>query len=732
MIKFQCEFCFHEYKVRDDRAGQTLKCKSCGHKMQVPSGDDDLLDDDYEDDEEVYERPSRPVRKQKSGSTSKKKKRSAGNSNSAVNIVVGICSFGFAFFVSYLLVRSLLGGGEPDKVVQQPPQEQVPAEPAPVPAPAAVPAEPQAAHEEKSGELPEQAATSQPAATQKPTPAAAKTNPTPPSQPKQQWTSLVDPPMVTADWPESSRFKIDLKNAEQELVVPSSASPVVAVHYKNRKLHHFEVWNLATEKKIGEVTISPPEEWMILAPKFKLSADGKYLLLQILERDSKIPKLVCWDTGTGKIISEWEIDAPRTVISLYEICGKQGAFVQLIRKVDNKYKTILKRWDLKTGKLDKEVEIQSNEFASHSYAISPGGNYLVTNTTNKLFFYDLQTLKLLSQRDLDGAFLDPRAKYYSMRAVNFSPDGEQLGLLVTESGQTEIWIINLKDGQAEREFQVAGDLSNQFSQPSYSGNNLELTPSGKSFLLYGALLVDRQTQRSVWVFQPVPNVIIRRSLYLTPHYLFAGTDSALTNARGQLRRNRKPQLVTVPLPEQQITDSLAAYESQSDALLSKGTKVSIDINVGDIKFGKADEVKEVLLEVLEERLKADGFEVAEDQPLVFQMEYQEQAGNKLQMSKRTRPSAGNPLGRTPTGETLQSTAAAFKLSWFDKSSRRSLWSKQVFVNPRFLILRNATEQAAREQMFEGLQNRLMGELIPYFIPKEKSLSRLPGETQLPE
>lgn len=729
MIKFQCEFCFHEYKVRDDRAGQTLKCKSCGHKMQVPSGEDDLLDDFYEDDEEVHEQPTRPARKRKSSGASTKKKQSTGNSNSAVTIVVGICSFAVAFFVSYMLVRSLMGGGKPDQVVQEPPRELEPeaADPAPVPA-AAAPAEPQA----EPVEVAKAESNSKPQARQKPAPAPAKATPEPQPQPQQQWASLVDPPLVTADWPESSRLKIDLKNAEEDLVVPSSFGPVIAVQYKNRNLFHFDIWNLATEKKIGELSIAPPREWMILAPKFKLSADGKYLLLQILERDSKIPKLICWDTSTGKVISEWQIDSPGTVVSLYEICGNEWAFAQLIRKVDNKYKTILKRWNLKTGKLDKEAEIQSNEFASHSYAISPGGNFLVTNTSNKLFFYDLQTLKLLALRELDSGYLDPRAKYYSLRAVDFSTDGKELGLLVTQSGQTEIWTINLKDGKPQREYQVAGDLSDQFSQPSYKGNNLELTPSGKSFLLYGALLVDRETRRSVWLFQPVPNVIIRKTLYLTPHYLFAGTDSALTNARGQLRRNRKPKLVTVPLPEKQITDSLAAYQSQTDALLSKGTKVSIEINVGAIKFGKADEVKEVLQEVLEERLKADGFEIAADQPLVFQMEYQEQEGNKLQMSKRTRPSAGNPLGRTSTGETLQSTAAAFKLSWINKSPRRTLWSKQVFVNPRFLILRNATEQAAREQMFEGLQNRLMGELIPYFIPKDKGLSMLPGETQLPE
>ena len=50
MINFECESCFQEYKVRDERAGQTLKCKSCGSKMRVPDGNDDVLEDFYEED----------------------------------------------------------------------------------------------------------------------------------------------------------------------------------------------------------------------------------------------------------------------------------------------------------------------------------------------------------------------------------------------------------------------------------------------------------------------------------------------------------------------------------------------------------------------------------------------------------------------------------------------------------------------------------------------------------
>ena len=86
----------------------------------------------------------------------------------------------------------------------------------------------------------------------------------------------------------------------------------------------------------------------------------------------------------------------------------------------------------------------------------------------------------------------------------------------------------------------------------------------------------------------------------------------------------------------------------------------------------------------------------------------------------------------PTGKTIQATAAVFKISWIDQLSQKILWSKESLVNPRFLILRDATAEEARKQMFEALQSRLMAESIPYFIPKDKNLSILPLEIALPE
>jgi len=80
-IDVQCEECFQSYKVRDERAGQSLKCKSCGNRIRVPSADEEP-EDIYED----YGEPIVPQRKKKKSANVKKKKKS---SRKPVNISVG-------------------------------------------------------------------------------------------------------------------------------------------------------------------------------------------------------------------------------------------------------------------------------------------------------------------------------------------------------------------------------------------------------------------------------------------------------------------------------------------------------------------------------------------------------------------------------------------------------------------------------------------------------------------
>ncbi|MFH1301403.1 MAG: hypothetical protein ABIK07_10105, partial [Planctomycetota bacterium] len=314
MIKFECETCFQEYNVRDDRAGQVLKCKSCGHKMRVPEDDeDDLLDDVYDD----FATPARPARKKMSSGSSKKK--NSEKSNNPVGMIVGVAAFAIAFYVSYSFVGGLFGKKKneeaaPPALVQnetETPSASPETSTASSPANANLnPTSTNAGQDNKPTETnPSEPLPTDPAARKKEIDRLltetkgyadafknttnveerkaiyekmkiaqarlktlmdqrkseidaklalnAKSSPPEKKTVIQKWTSLVDPPPVVAEWPESSRLKIDLNNIEEKLITPNSFSPFVGLRHKNHKFHRIELWNLATEKKVGQITITP-------------------------------------------------------------------------------------------------------------------------------------------------------------------------------------------------------------------------------------------------------------------------------------------------------------------------------------------------------------------------------------------------------------------------------------------------------------------------------------------
>ncbi|QDV52592.1 hypothetical protein [Gimesia fumaroli] len=782
MIKFECDTCLQEYKVRDERAGQVLKCKSCGHKMRVPAGEDDLLDEMYDD----FEAPTRPTRKKKPSGTSKKKNPEK-KTNSPLNIIAGVIAFGVALYFSSTFVSGLFGKKEKEEAADPPAIVQNEADNSSIasdtkPATATSPQQasteansfgpPPLTPQERNAELTrlrkQMKVYSEAIKTATPegrkdllakmettlarvkeltgkseTKTAQSGNPGTPAKPAPtvappKWTSLVDPPLVVADWPESSKLSIDLRNIDSKKLIPNSFSPFIGLRDRGREVYQIDVWNLATEKKTGQIAVKIESNWRVSPPIINLSTDGKYLLLAFVTKDTKTPKLASWDVATGQKLAEWEAAPADSHLSKFEICGSTFAFAKLRSKTGNKIQTLLKVWDLTSGKLISEKEVQATDFSEQHYKISPGGKYVFTyNLRNQIAVYDLQTLEQVQTivvPDLLKATGSEfgRDSYYIYNGMNFSVDGKELGLLLSSSDGTSVWTMDLASGKTTNGYHITGALRDALSDPSYSGDHLVWFPKGEGWLLYGAWFVDRQRKQVLWTLKPVPRVIVRNEVYVTPNYLLAETATALRDEKGRPLLNRKPKLVPVRIPEQKLSDSLAAYSSQGDAILSAGQEISIDVNIGNLKFGNNDEVKTVLTEVLQQRLESDGFKVTADQPLVLKIEYQEQDGNKLKMTQRGRPTPGNPLGRVDTGQTLQSTAAAFKLSWFEKTSKRTLWSKEAYVNPRFLILRDATAEEARKKMFEGLQNRLMAESIPYFIPKDKKLSLLPLEIKLPE
>jgi len=112
-ISVQCDECFQSYKVRDDRAGQTLKCKSCDAKIRVPAADDEI-EDLYED----YEEPSASTRKKKKSAPAKKKKKTKKSISispgKAVKKLFGVISLAIGGLILFGAIYMLFAGDAPD------------------------------------------------------------------------------------------------------------------------------------------------------------------------------------------------------------------------------------------------------------------------------------------------------------------------------------------------------------------------------------------------------------------------------------------------------------------------------------------------------------------------------------------------------------------------------------------------------------------------------------------
>ncbi|WP_417381422.1 hypothetical protein [Gimesia sp.] len=685
MIQFDCETCFQEYKVRDDRAGQTLKCKSCGSRMRVPAAGAG----DSEDFEEEYVEPVRPRRKKNTGSS--KQKKSKGGSNTTIYAI----GAGVGLLVVIGLGLLLFRGKDPG-------QNNV-------------------AGNGGAGNVEGGSAETGTAASG-------------------GWVSLVDPPRKSTNWTADPQLSIDLKDLDDKFIVPYVHSPYVGLKSRGQPIPLISVWNLATGKEVNTLSLEVPGENIYYDHQIKLSPDAKFILAGINNTKTDIPKLASYNVSSGKVIAEWEAGPAGAIVSEYEFCGPSTVFAKVSTKENNSFNTKIGLWDFHSGKQIKKEDLAKpnvNDFISYNYQITPGGKYLITAKFRNITVYDLKSLEQVRKIELPPLLkaADPSNitdSFLTISGKSISNDGTELALLMHNIEGVSIWTLNLKDGTVSNEFYMPGNLQGALSDPDYEGNKLEWNPAGDGWLLYGALFVDRQRKKVTWALKPVPNVIRRRPVILTKDSLIAQTESALQDANGKLLLDRKPFLVSVPLPEHEIQQSLSAYDSETAAYLGAGQQVSLEVNVGNIKFGKPDEVKSILSDVITQRLKTEGFQVAADQPIVFKIEYQEQAGNTLQLAKNVKRTAENPLGQVATGQTLETTAALFELSWIDQETQKTLWSNKVAINPSVLFLKNATAEAARTKMFENLQSRLLAEFIPYFIPKDDKLKMLPFEITLPE
>lgn len=115
-IEISCPQCGEEFRVRDEAAGKSFKCKVCGTTIRIPEDDDDEDDDD---DLPPVRRRSRRDEDDEDGRPRKRRRRSSGGASKTLGPAIGLYvtgGLGLAYGL-FNLVAVLVG----DPAMRQPP-----------------------------------------------------------------------------------------------------------------------------------------------------------------------------------------------------------------------------------------------------------------------------------------------------------------------------------------------------------------------------------------------------------------------------------------------------------------------------------------------------------------------------------------------------------------------------------------------------------------------------------
>ena len=523
-----------------------------------------------------------------------------------------------------------------------------------------------------------------------------------------RWEVTADPGRQV-EWPDKLTTNIPQPTQHEEILFPSTPSEFCLVGLKPYESDRAELWNLAEGKRVGTMKGTP-----VQANRRALSPDGKYMAVAALDRKT-INYVEVWSLETGKRVSSFTADAPEMPMTILDFAGPDEVLTYTFGSQNGKNISHLRVWDAKDGSALRQMDLEKGLSGDGRYDISPGRNFIASIVIPEILIYDLQTGRI------KGAVPPPvrmeDGKSISVDSVRFSPDGTEIACMSEGFGGAVIAVHDMATGDLKFSHEMTAAQKSSLQHPaSYKGPHLEFVTVPAGFLWYGGAFIERETGLMVWNYRQGLLEFSHWKRILTPAGLIVSTGGH--DAR---------KLRVTPFPSEKLKASIEAYRSDADALIKPGEKVKLTVNVKEVRFGKPADAKTSIEKVLAERLADDGLEVSDEGTTVMIVNYKETAGKTLQEVK------GGSIrgGGVPTGRSIKSTAGELKLKWTSKDLKTVIFDDTVNLDPSHLIIRDdgeATDEKARQQVFEILKIQLAGLPMPFFFPNDKSLMVLPAVT----
>jgi hypothetical protein len=317
------------------------------------------------------------------------------------------------------------------------------------------------------------------------------------------WAATIDPVSSSVGGSVTAWDPIPINTQARKTFLPLTPSPFVALAPKAAKGQKddglMRVFDLRTGKPIGK----PFKVNLAQGERATLAGDGAYVAARVPGKE-KSHTIEVIDTASGESVrkieagheKEWAFPVG------FVAPGKLLTHTRETHFPDYSEKTEYKVWDVKTGEQLSNLAFDLT-YAPAFVCVSPGAKYIVFQIGQTLLGHRLIILELATGNVACDISLVGKDEVGGMSfGMAFSPDGKELAMLWNNVGRKKqgfgkMIVFEAATGKILASHELAELTGVDMGSPRDDFQALQWVPDGSGWLLYGLVLMDRQTGKEL-------------------------------------------------------------------------------------------------------------------------------------------------------------------------------------------------------------------------------------------